>query len=93
VRQQLARYFDLGVFEARAVELLGHFGSQSGEGVRYIKSEFRYLVSVAPWEIPRAFAQTAAKLLGYRLGSAEQWLASGIKRKLSMSPGYWSDDK
>jgi rhamnosyltransferase len=89
VTEQLRRYFDLGVFEARAAWLNTRFGSHSAEGVRFVSSEFTYLLKNAAWEIPRAFAQFAAKLAGYRLGTAEGWLPTGIKRKLSMSPRFW----
>jgi rhamnosyltransferase len=89
VVQQLRRYFDVGAFEARAAWLGARFGSHSGEGLRFVSSEFRYLLKNAAWEIPRAFAQSAAKLTGYRLGRVERWLPESIKRRLSMSPRFW----
>jgi rhamnosyltransferase len=87
--EQLARYFDIGVFDARSAWLRQEFGSHSTQGWRFIKSEFRYLARHAPWQIPKAWSQTIAKFLGYRIGRWERWLPVGLKRRISMSPRYW----
>jgi rhamnosyltransferase len=87
--EQLARYFDLGAFDARHEWMRQQFGSHSGEGLRFIRSEFGYLARHAPLQIPRAWSQTCAKLVGYRIGRLERWLPVGLKRRLSMTPGYW----
>ncbi len=89
VLQQLRRYFDLGVFDARARWLREHFGSHRGEGARFVSSELAYLARHAAWAIPRALAQSAAKILGYRLGRSETSLPTSVKRKLSMTPRFW----
>lgn len=86
---QLARYFDLGVFDARNAWMREEFGSHGGEGRRFIHSEFRYLAQHSPWQIPRAWLQTGAKFLGYMLGRCERQLPVGVKRRLSMSATYW----
>jgi rhamnosyltransferase len=87
--EQLARYFDLGVFDARNRWMRVQFGSHSGEGLRFIKSELNYLKQHARSRIPRAWSQTLAKLVGYRLGRIERWLPNDLKRIISMSPRYW----
>jgi rhamnosyltransferase len=87
--QQFSRYFDLGVFEAGNPWLRREFGSQGGEGLLFVASELKYLLTHAAWQIPRALAQTCAKLVGYSLGARQKLLSSTIKRKLSMSPNYW----
>jgi rhamnosyltransferase len=89
VWQTIERYFDIGVFDVENSWMRQQFGSHKGEGMRFIKSEFRYLTAHAPWQIPRASLQTVAKLVGYRLGRLERLLPTGIKRKLSMLPSYW----
>jgi len=89
VGEQFARYFDLGVFEGRADWLRRAFGSHGPQGARYVASEIRYLWRHSTWQIPRSILQSLAKWLGYRLGTGERWLPGGLKRKLSMSPGYW----
>jgi rhamnosyltransferase len=87
--EQLARYFDLGVFDARNGWMREEFGSHGSEGLRFIRSEFGYLLKHAPWQILRAWSQTVAKLLGYRIGRLERWLPVELKRRISMSPAYW----
>jgi rhamnosyltransferase len=87
--QQFERYFDLGVFDARHNWMRHYFGSHSSEGLRYIRSELKYLTRHAFLQIPRALCQTAAKLIGYRLGRLERWLPVGFKRKISMTPSFW----
>jgi rhamnosyltransferase len=89
IAQIVERYFDIGVFDARNLWMREQFGSHSGEGLRFIASELRYLAMHAPLGIPRALVQTAGKLAGYRLGRLERLLSTGIKRKLSMLPSYW----
>jgi rhamnosyltransferase len=88
--QVLARYFDIGVFDAKNSWLREEFGSHSGEGARFVASELKYLRrSRGLAVIPRALAQTAAKLVGYRLGRLERYLPKSIKRNLSTVPSYW----
>jgi rhamnosyltransferase len=89
VGQTVRRYFDLGAFDALNPWMREQFGSHSGEGLRYIASELRYLAEKEPWQIPRAMLQTAAKLLGYRLGRAERLLSVDFKRRISMLPSHW----
>jgi rhamnosyltransferase len=88
--EQFARYFDLGVFDAGNRWMREQFGSHTGEGLRFIKSEVSYLASLDAWpHIPYGFLQTAAKLLGYRLGRVERWIPRRLKLHLSMSKQYW----
>lgn len=86
---QLARYFDLGVFDARSRWMREEFGSHSGEGFRFIKSEAYYLSKHAMLQIPYGFLQSCAKLLGYRLGRMEHWMPHTLKRQISMSKQFW----
>jgi rhamnosyltransferase len=88
-RENVARYFDIGVFDDRNRWMRAQFGSHGAEGLRFIRSELHYLVVRSPRQIPRALMQTAAKLLGYRLGRIERLLPLGWKRRLSMMPSFW----
>jgi len=89
IGQIVARYFDIGVFDRRNPWMRERFGSHKGEGLRFIRSELRYLGRHAPLQIPRAVLQTCAKLAGYRLGRLERVLPTAMKQKLSMLPSYW----
>ncbi len=87
--EEFRRYFDTGVFHARERWLLEAFGGASGEGLRFVRSELRYLIREAPWLIPSALLRTVLKLAGYRLGRAEDRLPLKLKRHLSMFRNYW----
>lgn len=89
VTQTLNRYFDIGVFDAENSWMREQFGSHSGEGVRFVNSELRYLLRRDTAQVLPAVSQMAAKWVGYRLGRLHRLLPREIKKKLSMSPGYW----
>lgn len=86
---EFRRHFDIGVFHSRERWLMENFGGASGEGLRFVLSELRYLLRMAPWLIPSALLRTACKLAGYRLGQAESCLPVGLKRHLSMFKAFW----
>ena len=90
VWQVLRRYFDIGVFDGRNAWMRESFGSHSSEGARFVTSELRYVASRSPMEIPKSLLQTAAKLLGYRLGRVDRLIPRMIKRRLSMLPVFWN---
>jgi rhamnosyltransferase len=91
--QSVARYFDLGVFYTENSDMQRQFGSNSGEGARFLRSELAYLARRSPFSIPRALTLTAAKLLGYRLGRIHRVLPMALKRRLSQFGGYWSSSR
>jgi rhamnosyltransferase len=90
LKQEFRRYFDVGVLHAREDWLLKEFGGTGGEGMRFVKSEIKYLWPRHFWLIPSALVRTALKLIGYRLGRLEASLGNGWKRRLSMNRQYWS---
>ena len=92
LRAEMARYFDIGVLHQREHWMLDAFGRAEGEGLRFIRSEWRYLARHAPWLIPEASLRTLLKYAGYRLGRMEQRLPFNWKRRLSMQPGFWRDN-
>lgn len=88
--EEFRRYFDIGVFYGRERWIGEAFGAAGGEGLRYVKAELQALmVAGAFWRVPEVLLRTAVKLLGYRIGQGERYLDSGLKRRLSMFPGYW----
>jgi rhamnosyltransferase len=87
--EEMQRYFDFGVVHAQLPALLQHFGAPEGEGVRFVGSEFRHMWSVAPWLLPQVAIRNGAKYAGYRLGRAFLRLPHGVRRRLSMTKGYW----
>ncbi len=87
--QEFRRYFDIGVFHARDPWIRSQFGQAGGEGLRFVKSELRYLRSKQPTAIPSAIIRTGLKLLGYKLGHIEKHLPHGLKERLSANKAYW----
>ena len=87
--QEFQRYFDIGVFYARETWLAKSLGHHEGEGMRFLKSEWTYLVRVAPHRIPESVIHTGFKYLGYRLGRMEQLLPNRIKQRISMQKNFW----
>ena len=83
------RYFDIGVFHSRNPWLLENFGRAEGEGLKFVKSEFKFLLRHEPNSIPSAFLRTLLKYAGYRLGMLESRLPPKIKSRLSMASYYW----
>ena len=89
--EEFRRYFDIGVLHKRKAWLLNQFGRVSGEGRRFVLSEFLYLLEREPLQIPNALFRTVAKYLGYRMGRYESHMPSGLKCHLSMNKGYWRE--
>lgn len=87
--EEARRYFDIGVFFAQQEWVKKELGSPQGEGMRFIKSEFRYLLSHAPIWIPNALIRNFLKLSFFELGKREKSLSINLKRKLSMHKRYW----
>lgn len=89
IMEEFRRYFDTGVFHAQQPWIAANFGGASGEGKRFVISEWNYLIKHAPFLIPSALVRTAMKLLGYRLGCAYARLPKAWLPALSMHKGYW----
>jgi len=87
--QEFGRYFDTGVFHGREPWLREKFGQPTGEGMRFVRSELRYLTRERPLLIPSALLRTALKFAGYKLGKRERHWPLWLKRRLSMYGGYW----
>lgn len=90
VGEEFRRYFDIGVFHSRERWIRDSFGSAGDEGVRFVQSELAYLARTCPRLIPSAIVRTCAKYAAYRLGRVESRLPVWLKRRLSMSRGYWT---
>ncbi|BCR05178.1 hypothetical protein DESUT3_22470 [Desulfuromonas versatilis] len=91
-RQEFQRYFDIGVFHAREPWVRERFGGAEGEGLRFLKSEMKYLAAKAPWLIPSALIRTPIRYLGFRAGLAEKLLPVAVKRRLSMQKAFWGKE-
>lgn len=81
--QEFRRYFSIGLFHKRENWIIDRFKAPTGEGIRYIQSEVRYLFQNKKWHwLPYAVCTWAAKFLGYRLGWHEKYLSEWMKSHL-----------
>lgn len=90
IAEEFRRYFDIGVLHARESWLNEQFGSASGEGRRFIVSEFKYLLKHGPHHVPSAMARTLAKYAGYKIGRRESRISPGLKVHLGLNRQFWS---
>jgi rhamnosyltransferase len=88
--EEFRRYFDMGVFHAREPWIRQAFGGAGGEGIRYVKSELKFLGAAHFFQWPGAILRNAVKLLAYKLGQKETRLPVALKRKLGMHRRYWN---
>lgn len=89
LREEFERYFDIGVFHSNNQWIFESFGRAYGEGVRYAKSEIRYVMRRNPWLLPRVCCSFIAKWVGYRLGLSYRSLPIGLRKTFSMYKAYW----
>jgi rhamnosyltransferase len=90
VVEEFKRYFDIGVFHKNEHWILETFGRAEGEGGKYVKSEFQYLLTQhAYWQIPAFFMRNGMKYLGYKLGYHYQSLPFFLIQRFSMHKLWW----
>lgn len=88
--QQFKRNFDMGVSVGQAGSLL-EGASTSGEGLRFVVGQARYVVEAGSYlSLLRVFVEAAVKLTAFTLGKRERWLPPAVKRRLSMHSSFWN---
>ena len=65
---EFRRYFLVGELHATHPWMMKEFGEASGEGLRFVLSECKYLAGVAPHLIPGSLIRSASKIIGYQIG-------------------------
>lgn len=90
IRQEFQRYFDIGVLHRNESWLLEEFGKPEGEGLKYVLSEFRYLIShkKSPL-ILYSLLRNFSKYIGYKLGKIHSLFPIGIVKTISMHKRWW----
>jgi len=90
VWEEFKRYFDIGVFHKKESWILKKFGKAEGEGVKYIKSEVKYLLDNKAWYLlPEFFVKNGMKYTGYKFGQNYKKLPKWLIRKISMHHRWW----
>jgi len=88
--QEFKRYFDIGVFHKTEEWILNAFGKAEGEGMKYIKSEVKYLLSHGAWyRLPEFIVRNGMKYVGYKLGQKYEKLPMWMIKKFSMHYRWW----
>lgn len=87
--EEYKRYFDTRVFHEQNKWLIQTFGRPTGEGIKFAKSEFRYILSKAPLSIFKSFLSLFAKWLGYNMGKYYTVLPKKVLKHMSMHASYW----
>lgn len=88
--EEFKRYFDIGVFHGCKPELQKEFGSAAGEGKRFVKEEFQYLISIYKYYlVPLSIVRNGLKLLAYKLGKNYTKIPKKIIPFISMHKGWW----
>lgn len=87
--QEFRRYFDTRVFHEQNKWLIENYGKPTGEGMRYIKSELRYVLRNHPPSLFSMAGSSLAKILGYSAGRHFRRMPRSWLRKISMHGSYW----
>jgi len=88
--QEFKRYFDIGVFHKCENWILDSFGKAEGEGIKYIKSEIKYLLKNNAWYLLiEFFIRNNMKYLGYKLGQKYKIIPLTLVKKISMHHRWW----
>ncbi len=87
--EEFKRYFDTRVFHEQNKWLVEKFGKPTGEGMKFLKSELRYVIRHDAKSIFRSVTSLGAKWLGYSSGKYYQKMPLTILKKLSMHKFHW----
>ena len=91
VWEEFKRYFDIGVFHKCESWILKEFGKAEGEGMKYIKSEVKYLLDNGAWYLlPEFIVRNGMKYLGYKMGQNYEKAPMWMIKKFSMHHRWWA---
>ena len=90
LQEEMARYFDTGVFHAQQSWLMSTFGGAGNEGLKFMTSEIRHLGQHAPFQLPQALLRSLLKAAGFKLGRSSAHLPVALNKRLSMHKGFWA---
>ncbi|WP_456397491.1 glycosyltransferase family 2 protein [Desulfurobacterium sp.] len=94
VVQEFRRYFDIGVFHKTQSWMLDTFGRPEKEGLKYVKSELKFLLNHgAFYLLPKFFLKNFAKYVGYKMGYNFDKIPINIRKLFSMNRQYWEKER
>jgi len=89
LQEEFKRYFDTRVFHEQNKWLITKYGKPTGEGVKFLKSELKYIINNDLKSIFKSLTSIGAKWIGYNAGKYYNKLPLSIIKKLSMHSFYW----
>lgn len=93
IMQQFHRNFDVAASQAMHPEVFGGIHSES-EGIRLVKRSMAHCIKAGkPWLIFQVAAQSAGKLLGYKLGQNYRKLPRRLILWCTMNPSFWQEEE
>jgi len=86
--EEFKRYFDTRVFHEQNKWIQETYGKPAGEGLRYVRSELKYVLDNDIRYLFSSLNSLLAKWLGYKAGRYYKHLPASWLRKLSMHNNY-----
>ncbi|UOE55155.1 glycosyltransferase family 2 protein [Cytobacillus oceanisediminis] len=91
ILEEFQRNFDIGVFHSKESWILNKFSQPEGEGFKFVKSEWQFLIQQGLVHlIPLSIVRNAAKFIGYKLGKKHKNINAFWVKKISMYKSYWN---
>lgn len=90
LRQTVRRYFDAGVFEATNSWHRETFGRPHGYGRQLVVQQVTAARADGRMAQAGVVARSAAALVGHQLGAVHRVLPASVRRRLTMTPSYFS---
>jgi rhamnosyltransferase len=87
--EEFKRYFDTRVFHEQNKWLIDEFGKPTGEGIKFINSELKYVIKNDFKSIFKSITSLGAKWMGYKSGKYYKKIPIDILKKISMHKFYW----
>lgn len=88
--QDFRRYFDVGSFHQMNPWYMEFLGGAEGEGLRFVKSEYRFLSERRqPLPAFNTILRNAIRWLGYRMGRVYQYLPLFLRLKMTTNRAFW----
>lgn len=88
--QDFRRYFDIGVFHAYHADMLSKFGTPTGAGKRFVRSELTFLCQEGKYHrLPESIIRSGAKYIAYQLGKRFRMLPKNVPPLLSLHRRWW----
>jgi rhamnosyltransferase len=87
--EEFRRYFDTRVFHEQNRWLIENYGKPTGEGLKFVKSELKYISKNDPKYIFKSIGSLGAKWLGYKAGKYYRTMPLSLIKRLSMHKHFW----